>query len=198
MEIGTRAARALARARAVEVVMEFSRGEVWRTDRGEIVWVDCDPEAFSPFGVRLQSRRFVCRAIESGGLATALQTAFEGACGRFVADVGEGIDITLAARQLVGLGHGLTPSGDDFLGGFLFVRHRQGHRDVIDTSATHEISRARLSMHMNGEGTRAEVRFVDALLDGRDVESAAKILRTQGHSSGDDFMRGARAAAGLR
>src|SRR5215212_10869571 len=52
IEIGARARAALLRAPRYEVVMRFSRGEVWRTTAGEIVWVDEEADAFSEMGVR--------------------------------------------------------------------------------------------------------------------------------------------------
>jgi hypothetical protein len=187
VEIGARAAAALERARSAEVVMEFSRGEVLQTDRGEIVWVDADPEAFSPCGVLRAGSYTANRTHGTHRPCSAEEAAF-------LHDLRAGIPFSQAARHLLGLGPGLTPSGDDFLGGFLFVLARRGTPQRIDTAATHPISRARLAMHMSGEGTRAEARFIDALLGGRDTGVAERILRSHGHSSGDDFIRGARAA----
>ncbi|HWS71579.1 MAG TPA: DUF2877 domain-containing protein, partial [Thermoanaerobaculia bacterium] len=69
-----------------------------------------------------------------------------------------------------------------------------GRPATIDTTGTHAISRARLAMHMRGEGTRAEVRFVRALIAGENTQTAEATLRNHGHSSGEDFMHGARAA----
>jgi hypothetical protein len=182
IEVGYRAAAALRRS-PHELLFEFSRGYVMRCG-GEIVWFDEDPEAFSPRGVLL------CRtgnpACPDRQDCLSYNDFFNNAVAQFL--------LTRNPQILLGLGHGLTPSGDDFLGGWHLVRHRLGHRETLDMSATHEISRARLQMHLNGEGTRAEIRFVDALLNGGDVENAAQILRNHGHSSGDDFMRGARAA----
>jgi len=185
VEVGWRAARAL-KSSPHELLFEFSRGYVMRCG-GEIVWFDEDREAFSPCGVTLPVIPSVARNL--GGRA-------EQEC-RFTLPTHDAVAHFLLDHNpahLLGLGHGLTPAGDDFLGGWFLVRHRRGHRESIDTAATHEISRARLAMHINGEWTRAEVRFVDALLGGGDVDAAARILRNHGHSSGDDFMRGARAA----
>jgi len=181
--VGWRAARALARE-PQELLFEFSRGEVWRCG-GEIVWVDEDPEAFSPWGIVCHPEPRRRRRI-SHASPEILRFAQDDTIQEFLR--------TRNPQILLGLGPGLTPSGDDFLGGWFLVRHRLGHRDSLDMSATHEISRARLTMHLSGEGTRAEIRFVDALLGGGGVDAAARILRNHGHTSGDDFMRGARAA----
>ena len=188
IEIGARARAALTRTPQYEVLMHFSRGEVWRTRAGEIVWVDEDPDAFSEMGIRPNVGRTLQSAPRAGlrTRPTFFDAALESAITAFLS--------TLAPHHLLGLGPGLTPAGDDFLGGFLAVRHRLGHRDIIDTAATHEISRARLAMHMRGEGTRAEVRFLRALLAGEDTTDAAERLRRLGATSGADFIRGAVAA----
>jgi hypothetical protein len=203
LAIGDRARAALAAAGQIEVVMTFSRGRVLQTDRGEILWCDSDPQAFSPRGVLIPHGPETARTAEFDRTAVdpfaeELDAMVRQASSDFVAAVCAGEALTTAAMMLVGLGRGLTPAGDDFLGGFLAVRHRRGFRDAIDTTATHAISRARLQMHMNGEGTLAEMTFVDSLLNGRDdLCEAEAVLRRLGHSSGEDFMRGACAAAEL-
>ena len=206
--IGDRARAALLRAPHYEVLMRFSRGEVWRTRAGEIVWVDEDPDAFSEMGILARS----CHPERSEGpgwvgsdagtahpdpsTALGMTAILDDAVARFLTAVPEGLPA--AAHHLLGLGPGLTPAGDDFLGGFLAVRHHLGYRDSIDTTATHEISRARLAMHMRGEGTRAEARYLRALLGGDDTELAAERLTRLGATSGADFIRGATAAWELR
>jgi hypothetical protein len=209
LEIGRDARAALAGAGSVHVVMTFSRGEVLETDRGEIVWCDHDAEAFSPRGVLTAERG---GSAESPAMAPAtashiapgmprerdLDDVLDRACVAFLADVDRGVAIEVASRPLVGLGRGLTPAGDDFLGGFLCALHHLGRPVAIDlaidAASTHAISRARLAMHQRGEGTRAEVRFVNLLTMRRDTRPAEAILKRHGHSSGEDFMRGARAA----
>jgi len=202
IEIGARARAALLRAPRYDVLMRFSRGEVWRTQAGEIVWVDEEPDAFSEMGIVIRS----CHPERSEGpgwagrdivpphpprsLATLGMTeVVDAAIARFLAALPE-----VAAHHVLGLGPGLTPAGDDFLGGFLAVRRRLGYRDVIDTTLTHEISRARLEMHMRGEGTRAEARFLRALLAGEDTGATRERLTRLGATSGADFIRGAVAA----
>lgn len=199
LEIGECARASLDAASRVDVIMNFSRGQVLQTNHGDIVWCDSDPDAFSPCGVRIPADVNAKRPenVSDNAFANAIDAAVEQACGDFVSSVRAGQPLRDAARSLLGLGRGLTPSGDDFLGGFLVVRHRRGFRDVIDARQTHVISRARLSMHVRGEGTRAEMRFVDALLDGADLVAPEASLRRLGHSSGHDFMRGALAAAEL-
>ncbi len=108
------------------------------------------------------------------------------------------------ARSLVGLGPGLTPSGDDVLGGFVLVGAACGAlpADFAEAlreearTATHSLSRARLEHHLRAEGSVAECRLVRALLD-RDLRAAtthAEALSRFGHHSGADFLDGALAA----
>jgi len=182
IEIGSRARAALARAPRYEVLMTFSRGEVWRTAAGDIVWVDDDPDAFSPMGVLVA--RTAAPPLRDETIRTLLDEAVDRAIDHFLA--------TLDPQPLVGLGPGLTPAGDDFLGGFVTI-----HPLAIDVSQTHEISRARLQMHLRGEGTRAERRFIEALRCGDDTSAAERALERLGATSGRDFIRGARAAMEL-
>ncbi|HEV7922212.1 MAG TPA: DUF2877 domain-containing protein [Thermoanaerobaculia bacterium] len=183
IEMGPLAQAALSRCPRYDVVMTFSRGEVWRTCAGEIIWVDSEPDAFSPIGVNVGP---ALRPARTGWRAgpTFLDAALDRAIERFLG--------TLDPQHLVGLGPGLTPAGDDFLGGFVMV-----HPLSIDTNDTNEISRARLAMHMRGEGTRAEVRFIRALTRGEDTSFAERALEKLGATSGRDFIRGARAALEL-
>lgn len=106
------------------------------------------------------------------------------------------------ARALLGLGPGLTPSGDDLLGGFVCLRAACGALPPDFVSAltaeaarsTHTISQARLAHHLRGEGSVAECDLVRALRDGRDASPSVEALRAFGHHSGDDFYDGARIA----
>jgi hypothetical protein len=182
IEMGPLARAALTRCPRYDVLMTFSRGEVWRTHAGEIVWVDSDPEAFSPLGIH------VGRASARPGRAEARPTLFDSALDLAI----DRFLLTLDPQHLLGLGPGLTPAGDDFLGGFVMI-----HPMTFDTANTNEISRARLAMHMRGEGTRAEMRFIQALKSGADTTAAEETLERLGATSGRDFIRGARAALEL-
>jgi len=237
LEIGRDARIALASATRCDVVMSFSRGQVVQTDRDEIVWFDCDPEAFSPRGVLTgplappfgplppssPSPLAPSTGGERGGAKRrgegtscpgegsqriphppspdappSIGAAFERERARFLAALRRGTPIREAAPLLLGLGPGLTPSGDDFLGGFLAALHHIGRPAAVDTTNTHAISRARLAMHMRGEGTRAEVRFVRALVGNQPAGDVEETLKRHGYSSGEDFMSGTRAALELR
>ena len=103
-----------------------------------------------------------------------------------------------AARPLLGLGEGLTPSGDDFVGGVLFARRlvARGNTDALDAAIarivagaatlTHPIS-ARLLADLGGGEGWAPLHDLAAALAAQDpaaVVTAARELTTLGHSSG--------------
>jgi hypothetical protein len=113
------------------------------------------------------------------------------------------------ARALVGLGRGLTPSGDDFVGALLFVLRRvPGERPlsfVQDACAkargradrTNAISFALLGDHAAGHGNAFEHEIVSGLCDAHPeagLRTAVERLVRIGHSSGWDQLAGMVAA----
>ena len=112
---------------------------------------------------------------------------------------------TDVALRVLGLGPGLTPSGDDLLGGTFFVlahAPRPGWVAALPAvharlraecaTATNVISAALLSDLMDGHGYRVLHDFVAALDGGRrhDIACAATALLRLGASSGADLMAG--------
>jgi hypothetical protein len=112
-----------------------------------------------------------------------------------------------AAVALLGLGAGLTPSGDDFVGGAFFARAALAHMSgdnadgwrraaaTIRTAAeraTHPISAALLGDLLAGHGWKPMHDLVRALACGNDVAAAdaARRLTRLGHSSGWDLLAG--------
>jgi Protein of unknown function (DUF2877) len=108
---------------------------------------------------------------------------------------------------LVGLGPGLTPSGDDYLGGVLIALSLLGRLSLRDrlwqtlepllTERTTDISRAHLVAAAEGYGCAALNRMLCAILAGatdRVVADAITGLAAVGHSSGWDALAGALAA----
>jgi uncharacterized protein DUF2877 len=112
-----------------------------------------------------------------------------------------------AALALLGLGGGLTPSGDDFVGAALFARHllaaaglgdapgwRRLARAVTDAAATrtHPISAALLGDLAHGGGHAPLHDLVAALAAGEAARArpAAAALVRLGHSSGWDMLAG--------
>ena len=112
-----------------------------------------------------------------------------------------------AALALLGLGGGLTPSGDDFVGGALFARRllaasgagdAEGWRRVADAirvaapSRTHPISAALLGDLAHGSGHAPLHELVAALATSdlaRAGDAAGRLVRL-GHSSGWDILAG--------
>jgi hypothetical protein len=110
-----------------------------------------------------------------------------------------------AADKLIGLGAGLTPSGDDFLGGFLFATHHlraeyprfdfTNYNLQIEAfrSRTHPISFALLKDHASGYSLEPLHQIVNGILGGESFEkiSPSVLQLTQiGHSTGWDLLTG--------
>ena len=102
---------------------------------------------------------------------------------------------------LVGLGPGLTPSGDDFLGGALVALTAIGLLDLRDAiwtglrphaaECTNDIARAHLTAAAEGECADALDQALGALLSGGDeVVSALRAVAAVGHTSGWDALAG--------
>jgi hypothetical protein len=113
------------------------------------------------------------------------------------------------ASALVGLGRGLTPSGDDFIGGLLFVLRRVPGICPVSfgeglcatargwADRTNVISFAILGDHAAGHGNAFEHEIVSdlcAALPGIGLRMAVERLVRIGHSSGWDYLAGMVAA----
>ncbi|MSQ20691.1 MAG: DUF2877 domain-containing protein [Betaproteobacteria bacterium] len=112
--------------------------------------------------------------------------------------------IEAAAMPLLGLGSGLTPSGDDLVGGALFARRllmpcdpawqHLGERIIhIAPTRTHAISAALLADLIHGATYGVLHALVDALIAAAPwatVIDAAQSLTAIGHSSGWDMLTG--------
>ena len=155
------------------------------------------------FGVLLSGQPLAFPLATAGAAAVALARA----CARD--DAGRAADAALA---LLGVGGGLTPSGDDYVGGALFARAlvgaarpdaaaawRPAARRVVAAAAacTHPISAALLADLAAGHSWAPLHELVDALAAGAadDVQAAARRLIALGHTSGWDMLAGV--AAGL-
>lgn len=106
------------------------------------------------------------------------------------------------AHQLIGLGPGLTPSGDDFFCGVMIALRALGCLDILEKVSgavlkqagerTNKISRAYLECAARGQGAQALHEAISAL-GMRDVErlrSALRALDEIGHTSGWDSLAG--------
>jgi hypothetical protein len=138
-------------------------------------------------------------------LARACDSILDLAAACFNSDMTE---VTQRGRELVGLGPGLTPSGDDFLGGLLFAAHSlktaypqdfnredEPVMDMIDwaSTQTHPISHAILRDHAFGHGPEPLHDVVASLLKGQDlgctIEEAKRLIAI-GDTSGWDILAG--------
>jgi hypothetical protein len=104
------------------------------------------------------------------------------------------------AQVLVGLGPGLTPSGDDYLGGVLIALHQFGRESQARSlwrwleprlARTSAISAAHLAAAAQGEGHEALHACLHALCDANaDWNSVLARLDAVGHCSGWDSLAG--------
>ncbi|MBL6946998.1 MAG: DUF2877 domain-containing protein [Rhodospirillales bacterium] len=112
------------------------------------------------------------------------------------------------ALGLVGLGPGLTPSGDDFLGGLLIALRALGGDDLADelnalvlpfaTEGTGKISAAHLSCAGAGTGAAALHDTINAILAGDIGQMRYRFgeIDDIGHTSGWDALAGTVCALG--
>ena len=114
-----------------------------------------------------------------------------------------------AATSLLGLGPGLTPSGDDVISGTLVAVRRllpSSAEEIAEIGSaiaslalarTSAVSAALLSWAAVGEGVPELLALVDGLGQGVDPEPALQALSRVGHTSGLDLSHGARGGAGV-
>jgi hypothetical protein len=107
-----------------------------------------------------------------------------------------------ALQALLGLGPGLTPSGDDLIGGAMVALHlldRRNLRDAVWSAlgpslATHtnDISAAHLAAAAEGYGAAALHGVLNALLSGETerLDNALAAITAIGHTSGWDALAG--------
>lgn len=115
----------------------------------------------------------------------------------FVAALQADQDATAAATKLVGLGEGLTPRGDDYLGGVMLVAHALGLSPPFSVDAlratmstTTLVSQAHLLAHARGHSARACRDLLGAVASGADVHPSIAALLELGHTSGRDVALG--------
>jgi hypothetical protein len=107
-----------------------------------------------------------------------------------------------AVEVLIGLGNGLTPSGDDFLGGVMIALHRVGRADLAGalarrvmasaTQGTSVISAAYLRCAAAGQGFAVLFDALDCVLAGEGARLDARLdaIAEVGHTSGWDSLAG--------
>lgn len=107
------------------------------------------------------------------------------------------------ARPLCGLGQGLTPAGDDFLGGMMIALHAVGRRRVCEAiwsivetcteERTNVISSALLHEASKGTGSASVHAAIAGLLRGdrEMIRAGVALMFRIGHTSGCDALAGA-------
>ena len=105
------------------------------------------------------------------------------------------------AHHLIGRGPGLTPAGDDFLGGAMIALHCLGRAETAQTlwagieqlvrQNTNPISCALLAAAARGMGSAPLHQALTATLTGKNLAPALAELNRIGHSSGWDAFAGA-------
>ncbi len=151
-------------------------------------------------GISLSMKRSLWEKMDS------LLGAMNGHTGNHLRDV---------VGPIIGLGPGLTPSGDDFLAGFTSVGVARGFReDKIGSRAqtlarillkeaegrTTSVSQAMFEDASRGEMSEPALLFVSSLLrekDPRKSEAYALEIASIGAFSGEDFLNGAAAALAM-
>ena len=113
--------------------------------------------------------------------------------------------IVKVGLDLVGLGPGLTPSGDDYLGGLLFTAHHLRTANPKENDVLHDflhearlltsrISHTILSDLAHGHGPAPLHDLINLLLQGiagQPLRGSAQQLIRIGHTSGWDMLAGA-------
>ena len=104
-------------------------------------------------------------------------------------------------KGIIGRGPGLTPAGDDFLGGMLIALHCLGRVDqarrlwseirLLATARTNVISFALLSAAAQGQGSAAIHDAINGIGRGDPPETYVAGVDVLGHSSGWDALAGA-------
>jgi len=176
-----------------QAALEFADARVWQ------------PAAIDP--ARVASRETVMARVRESDL-----TGFRPAPLRFGGASQKPVRSLDNARALIGLGEGLTPSGDDFVGGWLFAAYhlhatypknaRWDQRAVDDLleyarTRTNVISYALLRDHARGQSIAPLHEWIAALMCGAgapEIEAHAQRVRALGSTTGENLLAGALAA----
>lgn len=107
--------------------------------------------------------------------------------------------VPASLATLIGLGPGLTPSGDDFVGGALVALHTLGEHERAAALAawlrpqihrTHPISAAHLAAACEGLAGEALHACIDDIANARDPRAGLERIAAIGHTSGWDALAG--------
>jgi hypothetical protein len=137
---------------------------------------------------------------ESNAAGGAIADLTQWLCG-VVDSTGESGVLARSVRTLIGLGPGLTPSGDDFLAGMLIAlsacgakrwQHQLGNAVQAGLQGTGPVSQTHLKAAVKGEGGEALHQALVALMagEGDRLGPALSALDRVGHTSGWDGLAG--------
>lgn len=191
-----------------DIALDLRGAEEWRP----ATIVPAQPAPLDVVSARVRELQVALARSVLGG-AASLGCVVEG-CG--AEDARNDITrIARACRELIGLGAGLTPAGDDFVGGLLFAVHHLHktypavlHWDAQPIEAlmdyaraqTNRISFAILSDLARGDGPEPLHDFVAALLTGKNVDAllppAARVVEI-GSTTGRNILEGTLAGIDL-
>ena len=115
-------------------------------------------------------------------------------------DDADGPALTAAVAALVGLGEGLTPSGDDIITGLAFLAAQPGMRLGSRLAAIRQavagaadrttlLSATTMAAAVEGRGRQRFHDLAMAIVEGR-TRSAVPAVLSIGHSSGSDLLKG--------
>jgi hypothetical protein len=157
-------------------------------------------------GQRLRSTEIIADDLFRSKTGSPLSQKMSGPVTQLIAST-EQFDLETAiqaAQEIVGLGPGVTPSGDDLLIGFLtalWSLARENHPQVsfIDSfgsalmriaARTNEISRTYLYHATRGQFSSSLSNLAQAIARNSAVEQATQLAMRVGHSSGMDSVTG--------
>jgi len=201
----------------VTLVLEGASGPLQVDLRGAALYDGLAPEPLHPVDASLlelladDARRH--RTVAGRGTALAVAAAAE--CDRWLERLSLSVhesDVAaaeLAARSLVGLGPGLTPSGDDALCGFMLGRRLSGGAGIADEAVrrvaadaaglTTDVSSVQLALASRGRFGESLLDVAEALAGGFTPQLRAAVARclSQGATSGADGLLGLVAGVSL-
>jgi len=195
--------------------VDFSRAPVWHCER---LGIDLRNRAVIPALERLRgalcahpaATGFAPLLFSARGTQSSLERSIDARLRRALPVLAHALrqrradEAVGALAQLAGLGNGLTPSGDDFIVGFLAALWSRAAaeretRTLLEALAaplaqlalrTHAISRQQLADAIHGRFAQPLVELIQALARGERVEARAARALLSGHSSGADTVSG--------
>lgn len=192
------------------LVLERASGPLQVDLRGAAVYDGCAPQSVRLVDASLlellaETARCHRAAVGEGtSLAASAAEAFDRWLERLSLGTRE-CDVAVAeqaARSLVGLGPGLTPSGDDALCGFMLGRRLSGCAGIADaavarvaadaTGLTTDVSAVQLALASQGRFGEALLEVAEALACGFTPQLSTALARclSQGATSGADGLLG--------